>query len=124
MIRAAMSVRTEQIRSLLKSEISDIIRHLNDPRIGFLTVTDAEVTGDLHYAKIFVSVMGADEEKEQCLKALRSASGFIRGEFGHRARLKVIPELTFLMDTSIEHGARIFELLEQIKKEEDGAENA
>lgn len=120
-----MSVRTEQIRSLLRVEISDIIRrNLNDPRIGFVTVTDAEVSADLRHAKIFVSVMGSDEEKKNSLDALRSAAGVIRAEFGHRARMKTIPELTFMIDASIEHGARIFELLEQIKKEEGGDDSA
>ena len=114
-----MSVRTEQIRSLLKTEISDIIRRLNDPRIGFVTVTDAEVTADLRHAKVFVSVFGTDEEKQNSFKALHSATGFVRSEFGHRARMKTIPDLSFLPDTSVEHGARIFELLEKIKKEED-----
>jgi len=116
-----MSVRTEQIRSLLRTEISDIIRRqLSDPRIGFVTVTDAEVSADLRHARIFVSVMGSEDEKARCLDALRSAAGFIHNEFGRRARMKIIPELTFLPDTSIEHGARIFELLQQIKKEKTG----
>jgi len=118
-----MSIRTEQVKSLLKTEISDIIRRqVNDPRIGFVTITDAEVTSDLHYAKVYVSVLGSDEEKKKTFDALQSASRFIRNEFGNRVKMKTIPEITFVPDHAIDHGARMFELLERIKKEEDGPE--
>ncbi len=119
-----MSIRTEQVKSLLKTEISDIIRRqINDPRIGFITITDAEVTADLHYAKVYVSVFGSEEEKKKTFDALHSASGFIRNEFGSRVKMKVIPEITFVPDLAIEHGARMFELFELIKKEQDGSES-
>jgi len=114
-----MTTRQEKIKELLKVEISDIIRReLKDPRLGFITITDAEVSKDLRYAKVYISVLGDEKAKEESLAVLQHAAGFIRGEFGRRAFLKVIPEITFKMDTSVEHGARIFELLEQEKRHE------
>src|SRR5436190_2385402 len=118
-------VRKERLEQLLRREISDIIRReVNDPRIGFVTVTDAEVTKDLSYAKVFVSVLGTSEQQEATLKGLNSATRFIRGEFGHRIKLRQVPEISFRFDTSIQQGARIHELLEQVKQEEtpDGGE--
>lgn len=115
-----MTTRQEKVEELLKQEISDIIRReLKDPRLGFITITDAEVTKDLRHAKVYVSVMGDEQAKEQTLSILQRAAGFMRGEFGRRAHLKVIPEITFKMDTSIEQGARIFELLQQEKHHEE-----
>jgi len=120
-------VRKERLEELLRREISDIIlREVKGPRIGFVTVTDAEVTNDLSYAKVFVSVLGTQEQQEASLKGLNSATRFIRGEFGHRIKLRQVPEISFRFDTSIQHGARIQELLEQVKQEEasDGGEVA
>jgi ribosome-binding factor A len=112
-------VRKERLEELLRREISDIIhREVKDPRIGFVTVTDAEVTKDLSYAKVFVSVLGTLEQQEATLKGLNSATRFIRGEFGHRIKLRQVPEISFRFDTAIQQGARIHELLEQVKHEE------
>ena len=118
-------VRKERLEELLRREISDIIhREVKDPRIGFVTVTDAEVTGDLSYAKVFVSVLGTAEEQAATLKGLNSATRFIRGEFGQRIKLRQVPEISFRFDPSVQHGARIHELLEQIKREEgEGGED-
>lgn len=116
-----MTTRQEKVKVLLKEEVSDIIRReLKDPRIGFVTVTDAEVTPDMSYAKVFVSVLGTDEQRQATMQALRSAKGFVRSEFAKRAAMKSIPEIDFRFDESIEHGARIMELLESIKREESG----
>src|SRR5436190_20451637 len=112
-------VRKERLEQLLRREISDIIRReVNDPRIGFVTVTDAEVTKDLSYAKVFVSVLGTEEQQEAALKGLNSATRFIRGEFGQRIKLRQVPEISFRFDKAIQQGARIHELLEQVKRQE------
>jgi ribosome-binding factor A len=112
-------IRKERLEELLKREISEIIRReVKDPRIGFVTVTDAEVSNDLSFAKVFVSVLGTEEQQAAALKGLNSATRFIRGEFGQRIKLRQVPEITFRMDTAIQHGARIHELLEQIRREE------
>ncbi|MHB0997779.1 MAG: 30S ribosome-binding factor RbfA [Armatimonadota bacterium] len=114
-----MSTRQERVKELLKSEISDIIRRgIKDPRIGFVTITDADITRDLRHAKVYISVLGDENQKLESLQVLQRASGYIRGEFGRRAFLKIIPEISFKMDTAIEHGARIFELLQQVKSDE------
>ena len=114
-----MSTRQERIKELLKREISDILwRELRDPRLGFVTIIDAEVTKDLQYATIFVSVMGDDEQKAESLKVLQNASRYIRGEFGRRVSMKVVPEISFKFDTGVEHGIRIFELLQKVKSDE------
>jgi ribosome-binding factor A len=116
-----MSTRTERVEELLKVEISDMIhRDLKDPRLGFVTVTDAEVTKDLRHAKVYISVMGDEKTREESLAVLQRAAGHIRSEFGRRVHIKIVPEITFRMDTAIETGSRIFELLEKVKR--DGEE--
>ena len=114
-----VSARQEKVKELLKIEISDIIlREIKDPRVGFVTVTDADVSPDLKYAKVFISVLGDAAQKQETMKALRKAAKFIRAEFAKRANMKATPEITLLEDMAIEQGARIFELLEQIKKDD------
>lgn len=115
-----MTTRQERINGLLKTEISDIImREIKDPRVGFVTITGADVSRDLRHAKVYVSVYGDEKQKEESLAVLQKAAGYIRGEFGRRAFLKIIPEISFKLDTAVEHGARIFELLQQVKPSED-----
>lgn len=112
------TIRQEQVQNRLIEEVSEMLRRdLKDPRLGFVTVTGAEITRDLKFAKVFVSVLGSEEEKQQTLDALKRASGFIRGEFTRRAHLRVAPEIAFQGDVSLSRGARIFELLKQIEQE-------
>lgn len=114
-----MTTRQERVKELLKTEISDIIRReIKDPRIGFVTITDAEVSKDFRHAIIYISVYGDDKEKEENLAVLQNAARYIRGEFGRRAFMKIIPEISFKLDTAVEHGARIFELLQQVKPDD------
>jgi ribosome-binding factor A len=109
------TIRQEQIQNRLIEEISDMLRReLKDPRLGFITITGAEVSRDLRHAKVFVSVMGDENDAEKSLAALRSAHGLIRGEFARRAHLRVAPEIIFQHDVGIARGARIFELLNQV----------
>jgi len=111
-----MTVRQEKVQAQLVEEISEIIqRELRDPRLGFVTLTGAEVSRDLRHAKIFVSVMGDEKARRDSLKALNSAVGLLRGEFARRARLRVAPELEFRFDEGIDRGARIFELLHSVE---------
>lgn len=92
-----------------------IRRDLRDPRLGFVTLTGAEITRDLRHAKVYVSIMGDAEAQSQSLKALNSASGLLRGEFARRAHLRVAPDLVFERDLGIERGQRIFELLHTVE---------
>jgi ribosome-binding factor A len=115
-----MSTRQERVKELLRAEISDIIRReVKDPRLGFVTVTDAEISADLRHAKVFISVLGSDEQRADSLKILQRASGVIRGMFAKRANMKTTPEILFGLDASIEQGVRIFELLQKIKREDE-----
>lgn len=114
------SLRPSRVAEEIKKEVSLIIpREIKDPRVGFVTVTGVEVTNDLSYAKIFVSVLGGSEEEERTLGVLNNAKGLVRSEIGKRIRLRVTPEITFVVDKSLENAARISELLSQVKKEKD-----
>lgn len=104
----------------MKQELADIIgRRMKDPRVGFITVTSVDVTGDLQQAKVYVTVLGNNEEKEASLETLQKASGFIRSEIGERIRLRKVPEIEFVFDESVEYGNRIEKLITEINKKNE-----
>ncbi len=110
-----MSLRAEKLREFVKEEVSQIIQQqLNDPRIGFVSITDVEVSGDLRHARIFVSVLGDDEAKAKTMAGLQSAQRYIRGELGKRMQLRYTPEVSFRLDDSIERGTRVVTLLREV----------
>lgn len=113
--------RTVRINSLLKEVLSEVIhRDVKDPRLGkFVTVTSVEVTSDLHYAKVFISVLGTQQEKNETIEALESAKGFISVTASKKVVLRYFPSLTFKLDTSIDKHMRIDELLMKIEHEKD-----
>lgn len=110
--------RTARISEEVKKELSYIIKNeLKDPRLSdIITVTEVTVTKDLRYAKVYISVLGNDEQKKSSMSALKSASGFIRREIGNRIKLRYTPEFIFELDNSIEHGIHISKILDSIKK--------
>lgn len=109
-------LRVQRLQEELKKEISEMVRtEIKDPRIGFVTITDVEVSPDLRNVKIFVSVYGSDEEKAKTMAGLESARGFIRSEIGRRIPLRYTPEIAFKFDESIARGARIMRLLNEMK---------
>lgn len=111
------SQRIEKVQELIKEEISEIIRReVKHPGIGFVTVTSVEASPDLRHAKVFVSILGDDAERQRGLKALQAASGFIRSALGRRIRLRFLPEIAFKLDTSIDHGIKIQQLLKEINE--------
>ncbi|MBP2077697.1 30S ribosome-binding factor RbfA [Oceanobacillus polygoni] len=111
-------LRANRIAEQMKKELSDILaRKIKDPRVGFVTVTDVEVTGDLQQAKAFISVLGDDKQKQDTLLGLAKAKGFIRSEIGNRIRLRKTPELTFEFDEAFEYGNRIDSILKDLNKE-------
>ncbi|KAB7668681.1 30S ribosome-binding factor RbfA [Bacillus sp. B1-b2] len=113
-----MSLRPNRVGEQMKKELGEIIsRKIKDPRIGFVTVTDVNVTGDLQQATVYISVLGDQEQRENTLQGLAKAKGFIRSEIGQRIRLRKTPEITFEFDESIDYGNRIDTLLNQISKE-------
>ncbi|SDF06439.1 30S ribosome-binding factor RbfA [Sporolituus thermophilus] len=112
-------LRVEKMQEFIKQEVSKIIlTELKDPRIGFVTVTGVEVSGDLRYAKIFLSLMGSDEEKAETWAGLHRALGYIRTEIGRHLGIRHVPELSLHLDESLQYSARIQELLNKIKQEE------
>lgn len=112
-------LRQSRVGEQIKKELSQLIqKELKDPRIGFLTITGVDVTGDLSQAKVYLSVLGTDEQKQDTLKALAKANGFLRTEIGKRIRLRKVPELLFKTDASVDYGSRIDTLLHQLHREE------
>ncbi len=112
-----MTRRTKQVGELLREELTDIIRkEAKDPRIGFMSITRVEVPPDLRSARVFVSVLGTDEEREKTLAALRSGAGFIRFHLKPRLRMRQIPELDFRDDRSMEYAQQISETLREVRE--------
>jgi ribosome-binding factor A len=107
--------RLDRVNQLIKEEVSMLLqRELKDPRLGFVSVTDVETSKDLRQAKVFVSVLGGDEQWKASMAALTSARGFIRNWLRQHLDLRVTPELDFRPDHSMEHAAKIQALLRDL----------
>lgn len=114
--------RQAKMGEQIAQEVSDLLRtRVKDPRVGFASITRVEMSGDLRYAKIFVSVMGEPEDQKATMKALHHATGFIRHELAERLTIRFMPEIAFKLDTSIEQGARILELIRALEEQEGEA---
>lgn len=113
------SNRIDRISEEVMKALAESIRSVKDPRVqnGLVSVTHCEVTNDLRYAKVFISVLGSEEQAKEVMKGLKSASGFLRREVGHKVQLRYAPELVFTLDTSIVHGAHISEVLHELDRE-------
>ncbi|TMI79212.1 MAG: 30S ribosome-binding factor RbfA [Bacillati bacterium ANGP1] len=110
-----MSVRLARLRELFKIEVSAILqREMKDPRIGFVSVTDVELSMDLRHAKVFVSILGDAAAKAETMATLGNAQGFVRRELARRIRLRFIPAIHFKLDESIERGVRVQRLLRRV----------
>jgi len=116
-----MTRRTERVNDTIRVELSDLIkRRVKDPRICQLTtVTQVITSADLKHAKIFISVMGSEDEKSETLKHLKSATGYLRTELSKRLTMRHTPELIFEQDDSIERGAHLLELIDRVCTEDD-----
>ena len=110
--------RSDRIADLIKEEISTmlVMDELNDPRIGFVTITKVILSDDLHHARVFFSSLGTDEEREASELGLQSASGYIKRILAKRLDLKHIPEIIFKYDASISYSSRINEVLKGLKE--------
>lgn len=116
--------RPNRLAETLKEEISQLIRvELKDPRLGFITLTSVEVAGDLAHAKVYVSVLGTEDEGKTSLDVLNRAAGFVRCEIGKRIRLRHVPAIVFVYDPSIEHGAHIAKLLRDVGVSDDAGKD-
>lgn len=113
--------RSDRIADIIKEEISTmlVMAEIKDPRIGFVTITKVALSEDLRTAKVFFSVMGTEEERENSRLGLQSASGYIRHELIKRLKLKRTPEIIFKYDDSIEYSSRINEILKGLKTGEE-----
>ena len=108
-------IRIRKIQEFIKQEVSRIIlQELKDPRLGFVTVTDVRITGDLREATVYVSLFGSDEEKKNTLAALAKANGFIRSEVGKRLGIRYSPQIGFKEDQSLDYGMKIEKILHTI----------
>jgi len=123
-----MNRRTERVNDLLRQELDSLLRHqAKDPRLDSLwSITDVEVSRDLRHAKVFVSVLGTDEEAESTLTGMNAARNYLRRELSRRLNtMHHVPEIAFKRDTSIERGVRMGAMLDEIARERetrDGAE--
>ncbi len=109
--------RSQRVGHLIREEVSDIVlNRLKDPRLGFLTVTDVEVTEDLRHARIYISTL-KDEDRDEAIEILNSAKSFIRSELGKRLRMKFVPSLEFRFDETTRYGDKMERLLKKIREE-------
>jgi len=113
-----MSIRPERVQEAIRQEISRIIhKEIKDPRLGFITITKVELTKDLRYARVYFSVLGEYKDKALALKGLNSAKSYIKGLLSDRIKLRLMPEVIFHIDDSLEHAKKIYDILEKLKKE-------
>lgn len=116
--------RARRVAKHVQEELGLLLqRGLKDPRIGFVTVTGVELSPDLRSGKVFYSVMGTDEEKEETAAGLQAATGFLKREVAKALQLRWVPELRFVYDDTIERGARIEELLRQAREQDAGSDD-
>jgi ribosome-binding factor A len=118
--------RPDRVAAAIREEVAGFLADgVKDPRVrGLVTVTGVDVTRDLRHARIFVSVLGSDAERDETLAALGDVSAHLRGRVGRALRLRVAPEIAFLRDESVARAARIETLLEQIRRQEPGEDGA
>jgi ribosome-binding factor A len=117
----AMTRRLERLNGLFREELSDLLlRQLKDPRLAqFVSITRVIISPDLSHARVFVSVMGSEEEKASTLEGLTAAANYLRRELNNRISLRRMPELSFRRDDSLEQGAHVLDLLKQISEESE-----
>ncbi len=119
-----MGTRPERVQEALRREVSMIIqKEIKDPRLGFITITKVEITKDLKNAFVYYSVLGEEKDANNTRHALKSSVGYIRKLIGDRIKMKFVPEITFRLDKSIEHSKRVYEILDNIKKEKSEDES-
>lgn len=120
-----MSQRIDRVDELLRQEIGQILaKEVQDPHVGFATVTDVETTPDLRHARVWVSVIGDTDRRAETLAALERAMGYVRHELGTRLRLRRIPALHVALDDSAERGTRVLRILEELEQGHDAAGEA
>jgi ribosome-binding factor A len=114
-----LSQRTEKVQKLARQVLGELIHDLKDPRIGFTTVTAVRITPDLRHARVWVSVMGTEDEQKATLEGLGSATPRLRKELGHQMRLKYLPELIFELDQQLQEALRVEELIHKLHERDE-----
>jgi len=109
-----MSDRMRRVNVAVRQVLSEAVGQLKDPRIGFVTVTGVETSPDLRHARVYVSVLGSEQEQEQSLAALEAAHGVLQGRLARELRLKRTPQLTFEYDPTVERGVRMTQLIDEL----------
>lgn len=105
--------RPRRVAEQIQRELADLLRlEVKDPRVGMVTITDVEVSSDYAHAKVYFSLLGDEARVQEALKGLQSAAGFLRSEVAKRIKLRVMPQLHFVHDTSIERGMRLDRLID------------
>lgn len=115
-----MSERTDRVADMMRAELAGILlREMKDPRVKLATISEVRVTRDLAHAKVFVSVLGSDDERDECIATLKRAAGFLRSALAKHTRLRTTPELHFELDRGPEYSQRIEQILESLNHEPD-----
>lgn len=112
--------RVARVAELIKREVSQmLLSGIKDDRVGsgMVSVTDVDLSGDLQHAKVFVSIYGSEEAKAETMAGLKSATGYVRSELGHRIRLRRTPEVVFIEDRSLERGDKVLNLINRLTQE-------
>jgi len=108
------STRTRRIAEQIQRELAELVRlELKDPRVGLITLTDVEVTHDHEHAKVYFTLMGNQQQVEETTKGLQRAAGFLRSQLAHRMQLRIVPDLRFVYDTSVERGMDLSRLIDE-----------
>ena len=113
-----MSQRMEKVQKLARQVLGEEIQNLKDPRVGFATITAVKITPDLRHARVWVSVLGTEEEAKNTMAGLDSARPFLRSELGRQMRMKYLPELVFELDKGAEEAQRLDEIFHKIHAQE------
>lgn len=106
--------RADRVERLAREVLGEAIQELKDPRVGFVTVTNVTMTPGLRHAKVFISVLGSDDERAQTIEAIQHAAPYLRSILGREVRMKYLPQLEFLEDETAAYGERIESLLRQV----------
>jgi len=114
-----VSRRTQRIEDLIRAELADLLlRDLHDPRVKLATISSVSVSPDLRHARVLVSVLGDERQREEGIEGLRHARGFLRTQLSHRLRLRLVPDLAFELDRGAEYSQRIDDLLHGLESDE------
>jgi ribosome-binding factor A len=112
--------RSQRVVEQIRRELAELIRlEVKDPRVGFITLTDVEITPDYAHAKVYFTSMTGEADVPEILRGLRRASGFLRRELGRRVRIHTTPELHFHYDRSVEQGSRLSKLIDDVVREDE-----